>query len=159
MNRLHVHWLAFFFLSPSSVPPRTEHHISFFFLEGAQDLFLMRLKNRVRPTGSGTKLFLGHRFPLAYVPPFTFEGISALSYPPLFTLQNRSSFVLSYGRGIPHVPNYNNPPRHESGHVLLSPPFHMVRPSHLKLGRAGVPLATTLRRLQLMQIFSPEATC
>lgn len=90
-------------------------------------------------------------------PPFTFEGISALSHPPLFTLQNRSSFVLSYGRGIPHVPNYNNPPRHESGRVLLSPPFHMARPSHLKLGRAGVPLARTLRRLQLMQIFFPRS--
>lgn len=62
MNRPHARWLAFFFLSPSSVPPRTEHHISFFFLEGVQDLFLMRLKNRVRPTGSGTNLFLGHRF-------------------------------------------------------------------------------------------------
>lgn len=69
MNRPHARWLAFFFLSPSSVPPRTEHHISFFFFEGAQDLFLMRLKNRVRPTGSGTKSFLGHRFPLAYAPP------------------------------------------------------------------------------------------
>lgn len=77
----------------------------------------------------------------------------------LFTLQNLSSFVLSYGHGIPHIPNYNNPPRQESGRILLSPPFHMVRPSHLKLGRAGVPPATTLRRLQLMQIFYPEATC
>lgn len=131
--------------------------IIFLFLRGSTRFIPDAAEYRVHSTGSGAKLFLGHRFPLAYArPPLLFLRYFSVFPSSLFTLQNLSSFVLSYGHGIPHVPNYNNPPRHESGRVMLSPPFHTVPPSHLKLGRAGVPPATTLRRLQLMQIFTPK---
>lgn len=82
MNRPHVGWLAFFFLSPLSVPPRTEHHISLLFLEGAQDLFLMRLKTVFAQQVAEQSCFWVIGFLWLMHPPFTFEGISALSLLP-----------------------------------------------------------------------------
>lgn len=136
--------------------PSNSHWTSHFYtVEETQDLFPMRLKTTFTWQLVDRKSLLGHQFALAYASPSCLYFTATHPSPSLTERKKTTSPPFYFHTATASLTSHTIiilpiPPHHKSDHILLAL-FPRGPSISARLGRAGVPLTTTLHWLLLKQ--------